>query len=122
MVADNLGNVVAELTKVINSVAASLEASNAQKDAPPRPSSPRKASTRAKRSTRVARPSPAGTVTDDTVRTAMTELGPATSTAIAAHINAAVGATVIDGRSIRGHARRVGATVEVRDGERLYRL
>jgi hypothetical protein len=52
----------------------------------------------------------------------MAELGPATSTQIADHINQAAGRRVIDGRVIRGHARRLGARVVVRRGERLYRL
>lgn len=120
VVADNLNNVVSELTKLINSVASSLEASNAQKDGSPRSKPARKASKARKPSATSA--SPTGPVTDETVRAAMEQLGPATSAAIAAHINTAAGSTVIDGRRIRGHARRLGATVVMRRGERLYRL
>ena len=122
VVADNLSHVVAELTKVIDSVAASLEASNAERDGSRRSKPSRKTASPRKRAKAATGVSPAEPVTDATVRAAMQQLGPATSAAIAAHINAAAGAAVIDGRSIRGHARRVGATVEIRDGERLYRL
>lgn len=123
VVADNLNNVVSELTKLINSVASSLEASNAQKDGSPRPKPAGKASKARKPSAKSAvAASPTGGVTDETVRAAMEQLGPATSAAIAAHINTVAGSTVIDGRRIRGHARRLGARVVMRRGERLYRL
>jgi hypothetical protein len=123
VVADNLNNVVSELTKLINSVASSLEASNAQKDGSPRSKPARKASKARKPSAKSAESaSPTGPVTDEIVGAAMEQLGPATSAAIAAHINAAAGSTVIDGRRIRGHARRLGAKVVMRRGERLYRL
>ena len=123
VVADNVNNVVSELTKLINSVASSLEASNAQKDGSPRSKPARKASKARKTSvTNAAAAAPTGPVTDETVRAAMEQLGPATSAAIAAHINTAAGSTVIDGRRIRSHARRLGARVVMRRGERLYRL
>jgi hypothetical protein len=123
VVADNLNNVVSELTKLINSVASSLEASNAQRDGSQRSKPAGKASTARKPSARGAESgSPTGPVTDETVRAAMEQLGPATSATIAAHINTAAGSTVIDGRRIRGHARRLGARVVIRRGERLYRL
>jgi hypothetical protein len=123
VVADNLNNVVTELTKLINSVASSLEASNAQKDGSTRSKPARKASKARKPSAdRAVAVSPTGAVTDETVRAAMEQLGPATSAAIAAHINTAAGSTVIDGRRIRGHARRLGARAVMRRGERLYRL
>jgi hypothetical protein len=123
VVADNLNNVVSELTKLINSVASSLEASNAQRDGSQRSKPAGKASTARKPSAKGAESgSPIGPVTDETVRAAMEQLGPATSATIAAHINTAAGSTVIDGRRIRGHARRLGARVVMRRGERLYRL
>jgi hypothetical protein len=122
VVADNLNNVVSELTKLINAVASSLEASNAQKDGSPRSKPARKASKARKRSATNAAASPTGPVTDEAVRAAMEQLGPATAAAIAAHINTVAGGTVIDGRRIRGHARRLGARVVMRRGERLYRL
>jgi hypothetical protein len=123
VVADNLNNVVSELTKLINSVASSLEASNARNDGSARSKPARKASNARKPSAKSAvAASPTGPVTDETVRAAMEQLGPAASAAIAAHINTAAGSTVIDGRRIRGHARRLGATVVMRRGERLYRL
>jgi hypothetical protein len=123
VVADNLNNVVSELTKLINSVASSLEASNAQKDGSPRSKSAGKASkARTPSAKSAAAASPTGPVTDEIVGAAMEQLGPATSAAIAAHINTAAGSTVIDGRRIRGHARRLGAKVVMRRGERLYRL
>jgi hypothetical protein len=123
VVADNLNNVVSELTKLINSVASSLEASNARNDGSARSKPARRASKARKPSAKSAvAASPTGPVTDETVRAAMEQLGPATSAAIAAQINTAAGSTVIDGRRIRGHARRLGATVVTRRGERLYRL
>jgi len=123
VVADNLNNVVSELTKLINSVASSLEASNAEKDGSGRSTPGRKASKARTPSAKSAAAAPStGPVTDETVRAAMQQLGPATSAAIAAHINTAAGGSVIDGRRIRGHARRLGARVVMRRGERLYRL
>jgi hypothetical protein len=123
VVADNLNNVVSELTKLINSVASSLEASNARNDGSPRSKPARKASKARKPSAKsTVAATPTGPVTDETVRAAMEQLGPATSAAIAAHINTAAASTVIDGRRIRGHARRLGARVVIRRGERLYRL
>ncbi|MDQ2960950.1 MAG: hypothetical protein M3R48_07875 [Candidatus Dormibacteraeota bacterium] len=127
--ADNLSGVVSELTKVINSVASSLEAANAADERAPRSKPERKApkgakAHRAARKTTTARaPSTtAASVSDETVRAAMEQLGAATSAQIAGHINAAAGSKVVDGRAIRAHAGRVGATVVMRRGQRLYRL
>jgi hypothetical protein len=128
-VAANLTNAAEDVARVLNSVAASLETSAAEDgeaSAPaPRPKpggQPRRSAPAGAAKTRAKRAAPAGPVTDRTVAAAMAELGPATSAQIAEHINQAAGRRVVDGRAIRGHARRLGARVVVRRGERLYRL
>jgi hypothetical protein len=128
VVAENLTNAANDLARVLNSIASSLETSAPDDSAASAPAPRSKATRQAPRAapagarkTRAKRASPAP-VTDRTVAAAMAELGPATSTQIADHINQAAGRRVIDGRVIRGHARRLGARVVVRRGERLYRL
>jgi hypothetical protein len=128
VVAENLTNAANDLARVLNSIASAIETSAPEEAATtppvPRPGAtpqPRRAAPAGAKKTR-ARTAPPAPVTDRTVAAAMAELGPATSTQIAEHINQAAGRRVIDGRVIRGHARRLGARVVVRRGERLYRL
>jgi hypothetical protein len=129
VVAENLTNAANDLARVLNSIASALETSAPEEAAPtspvPRPpATPRagRAAPVGAKKTRAKRTASSAPVTDRTVAAAMAELGPATSTQIADHINQAAGRRVIDGRVIRGHARRLGARVVVRRGERLYRL
>lgn len=121
VMADNLNTAANDLARVLKSIATALEpAAPARRESPPPPRPARAArrspSTRARRA-----PSPQA-VTDATIRAAMLELGPATSAQIAAHINEAAGRRVVDGRTVPGHARRLGARVVMRRGQRLYRL
>ena len=129
VVAENLTNAANDLARVLNSIASAIETSAPEDSATsapaPRPRATRQARRTApvgRKKTAAKRATSSAAVTDRTVRAAMDELGPATSTQIADHINKAAGRRVIDGRVIRGHARRLGARVVVRRGERLYRL
>jgi hypothetical protein len=129
VVAENLTNAANDLARVLNSIASSLETSapeggeaSAPASRPKATRQPRSAAPAGATKTRAKRTASPAPVTDRTVAAAMAELGPATSTQIAEHINEAAGRHVIDGRVIRGHARRLGARVVVRRGERLYRL
>jgi hypothetical protein len=129
VVAENLTNAANDLARVLNSIASALETSAPDDGAASAPAPEPRATRRAKRTApaattkaRAKRTASSAPVTDRTVAAAMAQLGPATSTQIADHINQAAGRRVVDGRVIRGHARRLGARVVVRRGERLYRL
>jgi hypothetical protein len=119
-VAGNLNSAANDLARVLNSVASALESGASHSTASPPPARGR--TVRRPRTTPGKRaPSPAP-VTDRTVRAAMQELGPATSAQIAEHINQAAGRRVVDGRTVRAHAQRLGARTLTRRGQRLYRL
>jgi hypothetical protein len=120
VLADNLSTAANDLARVLKSVATALEpAASGKTDSRP-PGPPRTA--RRSPATPGKRTHSPAQAADRTVRAAMLELGPATSAQIAAHINQAAGRRVIDGRTIRGHAQRLGARVVTRRGQRLYRL
>lgn len=138
--ADDLNVAAARLAGVLTSLAGAIEAREGGDDpwndtggAPADRPSEGRAPAAAKRTARPrarARPAPASPaparsadgVTTETVRAAIVAVGPATAAQIADHINSAAGRRVVDGRSIRGHARSAGARIVMRGGERCYRL
>lgn len=120
VVADNLNSAANDLARVLNSLASALEPDASETaDSPPAGTGGKVARARATSDKKTSLPT---VVTDDEVRAAMLELGPATSAEIAAHLNQSAGRRVVDGRAIRGHARHLGARVVMRRGQRLYRL